>query len=371
MNFVDIEIVDLDLSKTTWSRVHSAMRTLYLRLTREPETGWVRFFHEERESRIVLKRHGLWIEDGYIVFDCLLDDVEQHHLPDFRLSVEYANTKYAEFLEARREAGELARDDVRAEEEALMALRARIRGEGNAPAATAVPLRTTSAHRDAARITSLTASKPAAAEKTSDSPASLNGNFRAVELAAQSAAAASAALRAKAAQRSPPAAPPAAATEKRAAAVTTPTGSRSAAAQIPSDPLFAKKPVPAASFEALARAAAQATTAAQALEASALQAPPAEHPVEAEQSAEAIQPPAAETAEVVPAAVEPASTLPQDASSAQIQDGEAKAIESAPESPASVSADVADFNAKREEWRARFRAALAASREKESARGND
>src|SRR4029079_17162070 len=105
-SFEEIAIVDLDLAKTTWSRVHSSMRTLYLRLTREPETSWVRFFHEERESRIVLKRHGLWIEDGYIVFDCLLEDVEEYHLPDFRLSVAYANEKYRELLEARREQGE-------------------------------------------------------------------------------------------------------------------------------------------------------------------------------------------------------------------------------------------------------------------------
>ena len=73
--FEDVAIVDLDLPRTTWSRVHSAMRTLYLKLSREPEVPWVRLFHEEREARVVIKRHGLWIEDGYIVFDCLLEDV--------------------------------------------------------------------------------------------------------------------------------------------------------------------------------------------------------------------------------------------------------------------------------------------------------
>ena len=127
LGFEDIEIVDLDLPKTTWSRVHSAMRTLYLRLSRDPETEWVRFFHEERESRIVIKRHGLWIEDGYIVFDCLLDDVETHHLPDFRKSVEYANGKYREFLVARGEAGEQVREEARNERAELAALRERIR----------------------------------------------------------------------------------------------------------------------------------------------------------------------------------------------------------------------------------------------------
>jgi hypothetical protein len=127
IRFDEIRIVDLDLSRTTWSRVHSAMRTLYLRLSREPESQWVRFFHEERESRIVIKRHGLWIEDGYVVFDCMLDDVETHHLPDFRLSVAYANAKYREFLAARAVQGEQVRSEARDEQAELAALRERIR----------------------------------------------------------------------------------------------------------------------------------------------------------------------------------------------------------------------------------------------------
>lgn len=358
MKFVDIEIVDLDLSKTTWSRVHSAMRTLYLRLTREPETGWVRFFHEERESRIMLKRHGLWIEDGYIVFDCLLDDVEPHHLPDFRLSVAYANTKYSEFLEARREAGEQARDDVRAEEDALIALRARIRGEGNAPPAAAAPLRTTSAQRHVARIKSLTAGEPASVGKASDISESLNESAKPAALPEQAAAAST----------QPPvidASPSpayASATATRPAAKAAGLARSNTAAQIPSDPLFAKTPAPATSFEALAKAAAQATAAAQALEqASASQQPAAAaQPVVESDSI-------AESSEAVVA--EPAPAPPQEVASQPA--AETKAAAPVAESSGTASNDVADFNAKREEWRARFRAALAASREKESARGND
>src|SRR5947209_538556 len=105
-DFTDIGIVDLDLKKTTWSRVHSAMRTLYLGLSRAPDLAWTRFFHEERESRIVIKRHGLWIEDGYIVFDCLLPDVETHHLPDFRLSIAYANSKSHQLVARQKEHSE-------------------------------------------------------------------------------------------------------------------------------------------------------------------------------------------------------------------------------------------------------------------------
>ena len=125
--FIDIAIVDLDLAKTTWSRVHSSMRTLYLRLSREPELPWIRFFHEERESRVVIKRHGLWIEDGYIVFDCLLADVETHHLPDFRQSLDYANQKSRELIATHRKQSRQRKADELTEREQLATLRGRIR----------------------------------------------------------------------------------------------------------------------------------------------------------------------------------------------------------------------------------------------------
>ena len=139
--FEDIAIDDLDLRKTTWSRVHSSMRTLYLKLSREPDIHWIRFFHEERESRIVLKRHGLWIEDGYIVFDCLLADVERHHLPDFRLSVDYANQKCRELALQRQEDSVLAREVSLAEQRQLDELRRKVRAgrEEEPPAAAAGP----------------------------------------------------------------------------------------------------------------------------------------------------------------------------------------------------------------------------------------
>ncbi|HEY2395859.1 MAG TPA: hypothetical protein VGH81_07790 [Rudaea sp.] len=123
----DIAIIDLDLKKTTWSRVHSSMRTLYLKLSAEPDTDWIRFFREERESRVVIKRHGLWIEDGHIVFDCLLADVETHHLPDFRASIAYANTRYRELKAIRRKESRQRQGDARSEQEQLALLRSHIR----------------------------------------------------------------------------------------------------------------------------------------------------------------------------------------------------------------------------------------------------
>jgi len=126
-DFEDIEIVDLDVAKTTWSRVHSSMRTVYLRLSREPDMTWTRRFLEERAKRINPKRHGLWIEDWYIVIDCFVNEVESHHLPDVRLSVAHANRIAREQIGQRREHAEQTRVETRTELEELAALSARIR----------------------------------------------------------------------------------------------------------------------------------------------------------------------------------------------------------------------------------------------------
>jgi len=137
MSHEAIAIVDLDLKKTTWSRVHSSMRTLYLKLSAEPDLDWIRFFREERESRIEVKRHGLWIEDGYIVFDCLIADVETHHLPDLRRSLAYANEKHGALKAARRSDSRRHRDAAQDEERRLAALKALVRaraGDGAGPA---------------------------------------------------------------------------------------------------------------------------------------------------------------------------------------------------------------------------------------------
>jgi len=133
----DIAIIDIDLAKTTWSRVHSSMRTLYLKLSAEPDLEWIRLFREERESRVVIKRHGLWIEDGYIVFDCLLPDVEPHHLPDLRKSLAYANERYRELKNARRSESRQRLDDAANEERQLAALRALVRDNDAAKLAAA------------------------------------------------------------------------------------------------------------------------------------------------------------------------------------------------------------------------------------------
>lgn len=127
-DFEDIRIVDLDLSKTTWSRVHETLRIMFLRLDREPpDNDWLRLFFEERETRIVARRRGLWIEDGYISFDSLPNEVEVIHLPDIRRSLDYANREYRKLMKQKvaQRAGQ--QRDIADERSELVALRERVR----------------------------------------------------------------------------------------------------------------------------------------------------------------------------------------------------------------------------------------------------
>jgi hypothetical protein len=174
----DISIIDIDLAKTTWSRVHSSMRTLYLKLSAEPDLDWIRLFREERESRVVIKRHGLWVEDGYIVFDCLLADVERHHLPDFRKSIAYANQHCRELKDTRRSESRQRQADARDEEQQLAALRARVRDNDAAKLAEARSAAAAAVNRAAA---SRAAAKPipAASADLNSRRKELRARFRA------------------------------------------------------------------------------------------------------------------------------------------------------------------------------------------------
>ncbi|HVJ62475.1 MAG TPA: hypothetical protein VM555_07150 [Tahibacter sp.] len=141
-DFEDIRIVDLELAKTTWSRVHDTLRIMFLKLDREPpDNDWLRLFFEERETRIVARRRGLWIEDGYISFDSLPNEVETIHLPDIRRSVDYANREYRKLMvhkHAQRAGQKQELADERAE---LLALRDRLRAmlAGNPPPSQPLP----------------------------------------------------------------------------------------------------------------------------------------------------------------------------------------------------------------------------------------
>lgn len=126
--FEDVRIVDLDLSRTTWSRVHDALRVMFLRLDRAPpDTDWSRLFFQERETRIVARRRGLWIEENYISFDTLPDEVETIHLPDIRQSVAFANRSYRELAWQRRLKRLESQAELHSERDEMLALQERVR----------------------------------------------------------------------------------------------------------------------------------------------------------------------------------------------------------------------------------------------------
>jgi hypothetical protein len=153
-DFEDIRIVDLDLSRTTWSRVHDSLRVMFLRLDREPpDNEWTRLFFEERETRIVARRRGIWIEDGCISFDALPEEVEKIHLPDIRQSVEYANREYRVICEQRRRKRLATLAEQSSERDEMLALQARVRGLIGAKAPLAAPAPVAAPVADVALVT--------------------------------------------------------------------------------------------------------------------------------------------------------------------------------------------------------------------------
>jgi hypothetical protein len=127
-DFDDIRVVDMDVSKTTWSRIHESMRVVYLKLSAPPPDAiWVRYFFEDRESRICIQHRGIWLEHGYISFDCLPKDIESFHIPDIKRSVAYANAKYADYVKLRKRENDEARHAEQQEIEELEKLRARLK----------------------------------------------------------------------------------------------------------------------------------------------------------------------------------------------------------------------------------------------------
>jgi hypothetical protein len=126
--FEDVKILDLDVSRTTWSRVHDSMRIVYFKLSAAPpDLVWVRYFFEERESRVMLRRGGFWLEGAWISLDCLPKEIESHHMPDIQQSVAYANRKYREHLETRRAEQERAHHAERKDLDELEQVRKRLK----------------------------------------------------------------------------------------------------------------------------------------------------------------------------------------------------------------------------------------------------
>jgi len=124
--FVDISIVDLDLSKSYNPDPQKALYNMYLRLSQSPPEEWKQIFDAERRfPRHTMWRHA-WIEGAYIVIYCVPEELEKYHLRDLQEDVKNCNEKYRAYLTelARKEARELTR--IREERDKLRNLRRRL-----------------------------------------------------------------------------------------------------------------------------------------------------------------------------------------------------------------------------------------------------
>lgn len=96
--FSDIEIINLDTSKTYKPDINYDMHNVYFEISRSPVYEWKEIFNAER----YFPRHTMWrrawIEGKYIVIYCVLDEVEKYHFRDLLEDVKNTNMKYREYL---------------------------------------------------------------------------------------------------------------------------------------------------------------------------------------------------------------------------------------------------------------------------------
>ena len=114
----------------------------------------------------------MWIENGYISFDSLPAEVEKIHIPDIRLSIDYANRKYRELCWQRRLKRLEEQAGQHSEREEMLALQQRVRdllGETSAQAVAApvpevLPLPAVAAAPASADVSVVAAPAPIVAE---------------------------------------------------------------------------------------------------------------------------------------------------------------------------------------------------------------
>ena len=80
VEFIDIEIIDVDKKKTHKVTPEEEMYYVYLKLSKNPTSQWSEIFLEERKFPRHTMWRDAWIEGKYIVIECALDEVKKYHL---------------------------------------------------------------------------------------------------------------------------------------------------------------------------------------------------------------------------------------------------------------------------------------------------
>jgi hypothetical protein len=105
--FIDINLVGLDITLTRQSNTAPGLRHMFLKLSQIPSSAWVEIFMAERALPRHMMWRDAWIEGDAIVVDCVPEEIQQHHLADLKQDVANSNKKYRDFL--RRDHGEKQR----------------------------------------------------------------------------------------------------------------------------------------------------------------------------------------------------------------------------------------------------------------------
>lgn len=97
--FEDIKIIGVDKDKTYNPDPHKLLYNVYFELSRIPPSEWVEIFDVERRFPRHTMWRKAWIERGYVIVHCSLDEVKKYHLNDITEDVKTTNFKYREYLQ--------------------------------------------------------------------------------------------------------------------------------------------------------------------------------------------------------------------------------------------------------------------------------
>src|SRR5476651_1933523 len=99
IDFVDIKIVSLDDELTVESPNNPALRYIYLRLSQTPPPLWQKYFAESRKIARHPRWRNIWVDRKYLIVECVLEEIETHHLNDLKQDMAFANSNYRQYLQ--------------------------------------------------------------------------------------------------------------------------------------------------------------------------------------------------------------------------------------------------------------------------------
>lgn len=125
-NFVDIKIVHLDLERSYKPAEGKLLYYMYLKLSTSPSGEWKQIFSAERR----FPRHNMWrdawIENDFIVINCVPEELEKYHVGDLKEDVVNANTKYRQYLFEQAQAEIREKEQEKSEIDKLQNLKKRL-----------------------------------------------------------------------------------------------------------------------------------------------------------------------------------------------------------------------------------------------------